>query len=199
MRLEEIATITAGQIMTRVTARKDTGEQIVENVKVLAPKAISSGVIIKEELGDTELSRKIDDDKFTREGDVIIKLSTPYDAAYVTEEDEGIAISSFCAAIRITDTNKMDARYLAAFLNSSYVRDELTAKVAGSPRPMIKITDVRTLEVPEIDMKDMKDIGQAFVLSGEKKETLQKMIDNETKLMENIVLASIKEGIENEK
>jgi hypothetical protein len=92
----------------------------------------------------------------------------------------------------------MDARYLTAFLNSSYVRDELTAKVVGSTRPMIKITDIRALKVPKLEVKDMEDIGQAFVLSGKKKTTLQEMIENETKLMENIVLASIKEGIDNE-
>jgi restriction endonuclease S subunit len=198
MTLENLASVTAGQIMTRVTADKEAGDKVLETVKVLIPKAISSGVIVKENLGDAELGKQIDDDKYTHEGDVVIKLSTPYDAAYVTAEDAGIAIPSFCAAIRITDSKKMDARYISAFLNSSYVRDELTAKVVGSTRPMIKITDIRALEVPELDMKDMVDIGQAFVLSGKKIATLQEMIDNETKLMENIVLASIKEGIENE-
>lgn len=198
MTLENIASVTAGQIMTRVTANKDAGEQVVESVKVLVPKAIVSGVIVKEDLGDAELGKQIDEEKYTQEGDVVIKLSTPYDAAYVNEENAGIAIPSFCAAIRITDNDKVDARYLTAFLNSSYVRDELTAKVVGSARPMIKITDIRALEVPELNMKDMQDIGKAFVLSGLKKATLQEMIDNETKLMENVVLASIKEGIGNE-
>ena len=198
MTLENIASVTAGQIMTRVTADKDAGEQVVESVKVLVPKAIVSGVIVKEDLGDAELGKQIDEEKYTHEGDVVIKLSTPYDATYVNEENAGIASPSFCAAIRITDNDKVDARYLTAFLNSSYVRDELTAKVVGSARPMIKITDIRALEVPELNMKDMQDIGKAFVLSGLKKATLQKMIDNETRLMENIVLASIKEGISNE-
>ena len=198
MTLENIASVTAGQIMTRVTADKDAGEQVVESVKVLVPKAIVSGVIVKEDLGDAELGKQIDEEKYTHEGDVVIKLSTPYDATYVNEENAGIAIPSFCAAIRITDNDKVDARYLTAFLNSSYVRDELTAKVVGSARPMIKITDIRALEVPELNMKDMQDIGKAFVLSGLKKATLQEMIDNETRLMENIVLASIKEGISNE-
>lgn len=198
MTLENIASVTAGQIMTRVTADKDAGEQVVESVKVLVPKAIVSGVIVKKDLGDAELGKQIDEEKYTQEGDVVIKLSTPYDAAYVNEENAGIAIPSFCAAIRITDNDKVDARYLTAFLNSSYVRDELTAKVVGSARPMIKITDIRALEVPELNMKDMQDIGKAFVLSGLKKATLQEMIDNETKLMENVVLASIKEGIGNE-
>lgn len=199
MRLEEIASVTVGQIMTRVTADRDSGDSVVDTVKVLVPKAISSGVIVKEDLGDAELTKVIDEDKFTQAGDVVIKLSTPYDAAYVTEEYAGIAIPSFCAAIRITDENEMDATYLSAFLNSSYVREQLTAKVVGSARPMIKVTDIRALEIPKLSVEDRRDIGKAFILSGQKKATLQEMIDNESRLMENIVLASIKEGIGNEK
>lgn len=199
MRLENIASVTVGQIMTRVTADRDSGDNVVDTVKVLVPKAISSGVIVKEDLGDAELTKVIDEDKFTQAGDVVIKLSTPYDAAYVTEEYAGIAIPSFCAAIRITDENEMDATYLSAFLNSSYVREQLTAKVVGSARPMIKVTDIRALEIPKLSVEDRRDIGKAFILSGQKKATLQEMIDNESRLMENIVLASIKEGMSNEK
>ena len=132
MTLENIASVTAGQIMTRVTADKDAGEQVLGNVQVLVPKAIVSGVIVKKDLGNAELGKQIDEEKYTHEGDVVIKLSTPYDAAYVNKENAGIVIPSFCAAIRITDTDKMDARYLTAFINSPYVRDELTAKVVGS-------------------------------------------------------------------
>ena len=199
MRLEEIASVTVGQIMTRVTADRDLGDSVVDTVKVLVPKAISSGVIVKEDLGNAEITKVIDEEKFTQAGDVVIKLSTPYDAAYVTEEYVGIAIPSFCAAIRITDENKMDATYLSAFLNSSYVREQLTAKVVGSARPMIKVTDIRALEIPKLSGEDIRDIGKAFTLSGQKKATLQEMIDNESRFMENIVLASIKEGIGNEK
>lgn len=199
MRLEKIASVTVGQIMTRVTVDRDSGDSVVDTVKVLVPKAISSGVIVKEDLGEAELTKVIDEDKFTQAGDVVIKLSTPYDAAYVTEEYAGIAIPSFCAAIRITDENEMDATYLSAFLNSSYVREQLTAKVVGSARPMIKVTDIRALEIPKLSVEDRRDIGKAFILSGQKKATLQEMIDNESRLMENIVLASIKEGMDNEK
>lgn len=199
MRLEEIASVTTGQIMTRVTVDKNAGEQVIDKVRVLSPKALVAGIIVKEDLGEAELGKQIDEDKYTREGDVVIKLSTPYDAAYISEENAGLALPSFCAVIRITNEEEMDAQYLSAFLNSSYVRNELTAKVIGSTRPMIKITDIRALEVPQIAMKDMKDIGKAFVLSSKKKAILQEMINNENGLMENIVLSSIKEGISNEK
>ena len=194
MRLEDIANVIAGQIMTRVTDENYEGE----SVQVLVPKAIADGIVVKEDLGKAVLSKAVDEDKYTREGDVVIKLSTPYDAAYVTAEDAGLVIPSFCATIRITKENLMDAKYLSAFLNTSYVRNQLTAKVVGSARPMIKITDVRALEIPKVSMQDMRDIGEAYMLSGKKKATLLEMVATESKLMENIVLASIKEGMNNE-
>ncbi len=194
MRLEDITNVIAGQIMTRVTDENNEGK----SVQVLVPKAIASGIVVKEDLGKAVLSKAVDEDKFTKEGDVVIKLSTPYDAAYVTAEDAGLVIPSFCAKIRITKDSLMDAKYLSAFLNTSYVRNQLTAKVVGSARPMIKITDVRALEIPKVSMQDMRDIGEAYMLSGKKKATLLEMVATEGKLMENIVLASIKEGMSDE-
>lgn len=194
MILENIADVIAGQIMTRVTEDNNDGEP----VQVLAPKAISSGIIIKEDLGKAVLSKAVDENKYTKEGDVVIKLSTPYDAAYVTSKDIGLVIPSFCATIRISNDNLIDAKYLSAFLNTSYVRNQLTAKVVGSSRPMIKISDIRALEIPEVSIDDMRDIGEAYMLSGRKKEILLEMVHAESMLMENIILASIKEGMNNE-
>ena len=88
MRLEDVASVIAGQIMTRVTDEEAMGK----TVKVLVPKSIVDGIIVKEDLGEAILSKEIDEDKYTKEGDVVIKLSTPYDAAYVTEKDVGLSL-----------------------------------------------------------------------------------------------------------
>lgn len=195
-KLDDVADVYVGQIMTRVSTGSEDG-QGTQNVKVLVPKSISNGVIVKEDLGVANLSKEIDKDKYTRVGDVVIKLSTPYDAAYVTEEFEGIAIPSFCAAIRMKD-KEINPKYVSAFFNSSYVRELLISKVIGTARPMIKVSDVRAIEVPVIAKCDMDDIGEAFILSGQKKRILQEMIENESEIMNNIVLASIKGGKVNE-
>ncbi len=92
----------------------------------------------------------------------------------------------------------MDAKYLSAFLNTGYVREILKSKVMGSIRPMIKVTDLRNLDIPQVSKEDMEDIGQAYILSGKKKIILSDMIETETKIMENVVLKSIKKGMENE-
>ena len=162
MKLKEVAKITVGQIMPRVSAENKNEEEIIGTVNVLAPKAISDGIIVKENLGELQICKKIDEEKFTKEGDVVVKLSTPYDATYVTKENEGLAVPSFCAIIRVKE-------------------DKL-----------------RNIDIPYVSEEDMADIGQAYILSGKKKSILSDMIETETKIMENIVLKSIKKGMENE-
>ncbi len=194
MKLEDYAEVIVGQIMTRVTA---DGDDEGKTIRVLSPKAISNGVINIDDVGTAVLFKDIDNDKFTREGDVVIKLSTPYDAAYITAETSGLAVPSFCAIIRKSD-NRMDARYLSAFLNSRFVRDQLTAKVSGGIRPMVKVTDIRSLEIPYISESDMKDIGEAFMLSGKKRGALLEMVRTEEQIMNTIVMNSIIGGMRNE-
>ena len=197
MKLKEVAKITVGQIMPRVSAENKNEEEIIGTVNVLAPKAISDGIIVKENLGELQICKKIDEEKFTKEGDVVVKLSTPYDATYVTKENEGLAVPSFCASIRVKE-DKLDAKYLSAFFNTEYVREILKSKVMGSIRPMVKVSDLRNIDIPYVSEEDMADIGQAYILSGKKKSILSDMIETETKIMENIVLKSIKKGMENE-
>lgn len=194
MKLEDYAEVIVGQIMTRVTAG---GDDEGRTIHVLSPKAISNGVINIDDVGTAILSKDIDNDKFTREGDVVIKLSTPYDAAYITAETAGLAIPSFCAIIRKSGYG-IDGGYLSAFLNSRYVRDQLTAKVSGGNRPMVKVTDIRSLEIPNISESYMKDIGEAFMLSGKKKAALLEMIRTEEQIMNTIVMNSIIGGMSNE-
>lgn len=189
-KLGDIANVAVGQILTRVTNMGNEGKA----VPVLSPKAIVSGVINKDDLGEAVLTKDIDEKKYTKEGDVVIKLSTPYDAAYVTEEMAGLVIPSFCAVVRAKEDAPADTKYLSAFLNSSYVRDQLVSKVVGSTRPMLKISDINGLEIPEVTEQDMRDIGEAYFLSGRKKLILNEMIKAEERLMESIVLASIKGG-----
>ena len=62
---------------------------------------------------------------------------------------------------------------------------------------MIKVTDIRVLELPNVSTQDMETIGAAFMLSGQKKSVLLEMISMENEIMQNIVLKSIKEGMDN--
>ena len=62
---------------------------------------------------------------------------------------------------------------------------------------MIKVSDIRAMDIPLLANKEMRDIGEAFILSGQKRLALIEMERVEAKLMESIIMNSIKEAMDN--
>lgn len=195
VKLEQMANLYTGQNQVRLKKDMANSGEETRTVKVLLPKAICEGRIVAQNLGSEVVSTELDCKKFTCAGDVIMKLSMPYDAAYVDENNEDLLFPSFCVVIRVKDKRKLDPMYLTAFLNSSYARESMIKKMVGSVRPMVKVADLRTLEIPELPMEKMQEIGKMYMFSTQKREKLREMIDIEDAIMENVILESIQRGL----
>ena len=189
-KLEDLAEVMVGQIMTRVASKDEEGLE----VRVLVPGAIEAGYIKEDSLGTNNLIKELDPKFYTKAGDLVMKLTADYDVALVKDGQEGIAISSFICVIRPKNT---DSAFLCAVLNSDYVKNDLRSKADGAMRPMLKVSDIRDLEIPLIKEEDQKGIGEAYILSLEKIQTLQKLRDTETELMKAVVNNVIRKGIAN--
>ena len=188
-KLIDIADVTVGQITQRVVGeRTESG-----SVKVLVPKAISEGTIDDSSLDSINLSKEVSEDKYTKEGDVVIKLSTPFEAAYVDGNHEGLLVPSFCAVIRFK--KGIDSLGMCAILNSSYIQDQIKAMIGGTIRPMVKVTDLRAVDIPELSEVDMKSLGEEYAKSGLKRKLLMQLAENERQIMDNTVLGYIKEAL----
>jgi hypothetical protein len=65
--IELVASITVGQIMSRVSYKEgESKEAYAESVQVLVPSAISGGVIHTENLGSAVLKKSVSDDRITQ-------------------------------------------------------------------------------------------------------------------------------------
>ncbi len=188
----------SGQIISRVEAKDEVGDNVLEERKVLIPKAISNGRVNHSDLGIVKLKKSVDAERITKKGDVVLKLSTPYDAAYIEEDDEGLVVPSFCCIIRIGKEAKINPEFLVAYLNTSYARELLKAKVAGSTMPMIKISDVKDFEVPDISITKQQTLGEAYSLSCHKQSVLKDLLLNEQKIIENVLMNAVKEALAND-
>ena len=181
-KLGDFAEVIVGQIMSRVTM---VSSEDKKTVKVLIPKAISAGCIDDDAITEEEVSIKTDETRFTKEGDVVIKLATPYEGALIDSEHVGLLIPSFCAIIRVGDKKKsVDKSFLCAALNSNYVREQIKRKVAGAKMPMIKVSDLRSIEFPDVELEEMKAIGKEYLLSCRKRLLLKKLEENEKSIMD---------------
>ena len=192
MKLENIATLSVGQILTRVA----TDENSEIQYKVLQPKAIGNNVIKDEDLTDVRFAKDVEREKFTREGDIVMKLSTPYDAVVIDENHVDLVIPSFCAVIRTEEG--INPYYVCALINSSYIKEQLKARMAGTVRPMMKISDLRTVKMPKVSNDKMKSIGDEYQLSLKKLDLLTRIINSEKEIMDNKLLATVLEDESNE-
>lgn len=191
-----LAEITVGQIMSRVSAKDNVYVPVdARPVKVVIPKAIAYGIIDMDCLGDAQLIKDVAENKITKLGDIVIKLSSPYESALVQEGQEGLIVPSFCAIIRMLDEHAVDRKYLLGYLNSSYAQSILTAGVDTSAMAMIKINSLVNLEIPCPMMSEQQLAGNAYWASCMKRSALEKLMKQQHVISQGIISSTLKEVV----
>ena len=188
MLLGDIATLQAGVLTNRVLYdarsgdKKDTAEKkrerSYEKIRILIPKAIHDGAVDHSLIEEQELiidprtgEAKDVTDFRTRIGDIVIKLSSPYDACVITERDAGLLIPSFCLRIVVKEA-KIDRDFLLAFFSSTVFLGELRKKCYGTVMALAKKSDFEKIDIPDIPLGKQIEIGRRF----RKVETLKSQV-----------------------
>lgn len=180
--LEELCAIKTGTSVSRAKKAND-GENEVE-VRVLLPKAMSNGSINVADLASEKVGA-IGDDFYTQEGDVVLKLSTPFDAAYVSSKQEGILVTSFGIILRKTSA-LIDMRYLSMFLNSKITSTVLAAKSSGqSTVKLLRRADVAELEIPLPSIECQELLAELYQDVCQRKKEYERLIALDDELIES--------------
>lgn len=179
IRLGEIAEVISGQIMTRIKTEKPDDE-IVETRRIIIPKAITEdGLIDKNILPSEDLKTVVDEKKTTREGDIVIKLNSPYDSALITEETKECVVPSFCAIIRFLDKPGIVPAYVQAFLNSSLCKDQINASVQGAIMTLVTVGKLKEIEIPVPEESRQFSIGMTYLETLDKLRILKEIVELE--------------------
>lgn len=174
--------IIGGQIIARIEDKNDTSK---DEVSVLASKAIADGVVNREDLMTIRVKDNVDRNKFTKEGDIIIKLTTPYNSCIITKENENLLIPSFCAAIRNVN-GEITKGYLLAYLNSSLFQEKIKTIVTGKAICFLKLSQIEKLEIPQVDLAKQKEIADKYLKTAEKVKALKDLIKLEQEHLDAI-------------
>lgn len=172
--------IAGGLIMTRLTAKPEAGDDVVEERGVIIPKCINSdGTINAEEIPIESLKAAVDPAKLTAAGDIVMKLSTPYDAAIIDEDSAGCVVPSFCARIRnIGDAN---VEYLLAFLNSEACKSQLRSQISGAVMTVLSVGKIKRVRIPLPSKVQQEEIGRQYMETQKKLKIVRKIIELEAK------------------
>lgn len=207
MLLGDTATLQAGVLTNRVLYDARSGDKKDNNadvkkrersnkkIRILIPKAIHDGSVDHKLIEEQELiidprtgeAKDVTDFK-TRIGDIIIKLSSPYDACVITERDAGLLIPSFCLRIEIDET-KIDRDFLLAFFSSAVFLGELRKKCYGTVTALAKKSDFEKIAVPDFPLEKQIEIGRRFRKVQELKSQVNKYCLLERERLDRILEA----------
>ena len=182
LKMSDVADVVSGQIMSRISAEKSKEDKSTTEMRVIVPKAITSeGLISEADIPTERLMSMPDERRITKEGDIVIKLSTPFDSATITKEFVGCLVPSFCAIIRKNENPMIYNDYLQAFLNSELCKEQLRAKVAGAVMTILSVGKINEVEIPVVHDYDQIVIGERYRETQEKVKTFKQIIELETK------------------
>lgn len=173
--------IIGGQILSRIEDKENTSKEVT----VLVPKAIADGTVNKDALAKIKVRDNVDENKFTKEGDIIIKLTTPYNSCIIDKESANLLIPSFCAAIRNVH-NEVTSGYLLAYLNSSLCQEKIKTVVTGKVICFLKLSQIEKFEIPLVDLTKQKEIADNYLKATEKIKALKDLIKLEQEHIDSV-------------
>ena len=187
-KLSEIKSLNfiGGQILSRIESDQNKHDRVIGVAKVIPPKAIKAGRIVQSEIYEIEYKSEFDPKKLTREGDIVVKLSTPYEAAYITKDNEGLLITSFSIIIRNTG-NDILSEYLSAFCNSGVYMEQAMNLVSGATIPMLTIGKVKEISISMLSIEDQEQVAKYFNNIVEKQLVMEQIISLEKEKLDTVL------------
>ncbi len=174
LRLEELAVIKTGL----VTARKQAKDEFdaVAKYRMLNLKAINAKGYIEEKYVETFFSKeRLKADYLTQPGDVLVRLTTPYTAVLVGEEQAGWIIPSHFIVIR-TSGRLLLSEYLYWLLNTAKVKAELQQDISSVMIGAIKARSYTELEIELLSIQEQKKIAELYLLSQKELSLLDQLM-----------------------
>ncbi len=187
--IKGIGNLIGGQIINRVEAKRDDFE--FGEIKILAPKAITNGVIDHSSLTSLKIKTMPDEKKLTKEGDIVLKLSQPYEAAYINKDDEGLLVTSFCIILRNIQKDEISPNFILTFINSELYKEQVLELTSGASVPLLTkgLIEKITLDVPTI-------IAQSIIVGKSDSIKRKEALFNEVIKLEKMKLENMLRGEE---
>lgn len=178
--------IVGGQIVQRVIADVVRGEEVLDHErKTIVAKTVAEGLIDEEGIVVNNYKTTFDDKKLTHEGDIVVKLSAPYNAVIIDKDHEGMLVSSFCSIIR--NVTQIDKKYLVAFLNSDVAQNQLKNSVVGTVMSILSNGKLGELEIPVPSKEKQEEIGSYFEKTIKNRILLAKIIKLEEEKLASLI------------
>lgn len=190
MYLGEIARIKVGLVVSRKKAEVDL--EVKAEYPLISLKNIQAdGTFTDEPIEIFKSKEVLDVEFFTREGNILVRLSHPNTAVLIDKEQEGLLIPSYFANVEIIDTNVLPG-YVAWYLNTDKVKGELLKSQMGSHIPSTNKQILEKISIPELDLSKQQMITELQQLYRKEKRLYQKLMAEKEKFYKAVTYSIIK-------
>ncbi|OUM89885.1 restriction endonuclease subunit S [Parageobacillus thermoglucosidasius] len=190
MYLGEIARIKVGLVVSRKKAEVDL--EVKAEYPLISLKNIQAdGTFTDEPIEIFKSKEVLDAEFFTREGNILVRLSHPNTAVLIDKEQEGLLIPSYFANVEIIDTNVLPG-YVAWYLNTDKVKGELLKSQMGSHIPSTNKQILEKISIPELDLSKQQMITELQQLYRKEKRLYQKLMAEKEKFYKAVTYSIIK-------
>ncbi len=175
IKLGDIAEVSTGLVVKRKEAAYL--ELAKKTYKMLTLKSFDTeGWLNESDLDNFHSAEFLEDKYLTQEGDIIIRLSSPYTAIIVDSSHSQYLIPSLFAVIRLT-TERILPEFLAFYLNSPQMKKEYAKSSSGSAIQTLKIADFKELEIKSLPLEEQKKAVDVYSILKREKELLLKLLE----------------------
>ncbi len=162
-----------------VIARKKSEDGIGYPYKIFTLRSFNDGHLHEEYLDEFISTETLDNKQISKEGDIIIRLSYPNTAIFVTKELEGILVPSLFVIIRI-NSNHILNNYVQIYLNSDDIKKQLKPDTVGSTISIVKTSSFKDIKIPIYPLEYQKKIIDMNNLILKEKELLNQLVEEKT-------------------
>lgn len=180
MKLGQVAGIKTGLVLTRKKAEVDY--DVKARYRLLTLKNINlDGTFSHERFEEFQSNDELDGDYFTQVGDILVRLSHPYTAVYIQDEQHGLLIPSYFAVIRV-QSHEIVPAFLAWYLNTERVKNELLRHQTGTNIPTTNKGALEQVEIPRSPIDKQHMIVELNALHQKEMRLYQQLIEEKQKL-----------------
>ena len=197
MKLSDIAREIHTGVLTRriifedseLASMSEAETATLESARILVPKAIADGVIDPNQLQEVKLKKEVKEKFRTHLGDVIMKLSSPYDCCVIEkEEDENLIVPSFCLRIGSID-EEYDPYFIMAYLTSASAWKQIEKTMMGRALSIISNESVSELMLPDMTPEQRHEAGYRYEKTLEFRRTAARIIRLEKERNDSLFLS----------
>ena len=175
MKLEDIASVRTGAVTGRKKAEE--GNTSAFSYKMLNLKSITlEGRLDLNNIENYSAKEELKPDLFTQKGDVLIRLSFPYTAVLIENENTcGLLVPSHFAIIR-ADIRRILPEYILWFLRRESTYQQILQNSSGSTAfGTISSGYIGSLNIRVLPIEKQKELGRFMILSEKEQELLYRL------------------------